>query len=69
MYINPYLEDRLASQRINEALCVAKLDCLLRAARHSSKNRPRHFPIDLFLVPLMLILAPIHLGIDFLRRQ
>jgi hypothetical protein len=69
MYINPHLEDRLADQRIQEALCVAKQDCLLRARSHSSRTQQRSFPFGLFLLPLVLILAPFQLGVYLMRRH
>lgn len=69
MYINPYLEHKLAEQRINEALCVAKQDCLLKAGSHSSKRFQRSFPFGLLLLPLMLIMAPFQWGIYLVRRH
>ena len=69
MYINPYLEDRLADQRIKEVLCVVKQDCLLRAGGSSSGAQKWSFPFGLFLLPLMIIMAPFQLGIYLVRRH
>jgi hypothetical protein len=69
MYINPYLEDRLADYRIKEALCVAKLDCLLKAGGSSPRAQKGSFPFGLFLLPLMIIMAPFQLGIYLVRRH
>ena len=68
MYINPYLEVRLAHQRIEEALCVAKLDCLLKNNRATLENNPRRFPGGLLSLPLMIIMAPFYWGVNLVRK-
>jgi len=69
MYINPYLEDKLAEQRIQEALCIAKLDCLLQGARPQIKNHQHRFPRGFLALPLMIIMAPYHLGMYLAKKM
>jgi hypothetical protein len=69
MFINPYLEDKLAHQRIQEALCVAKLDCLLQTARAQIKNRHHLFPLGILSLPFMIIMAPFRLGMYLARKM
>jgi hypothetical protein len=68
MYINPYLEVRLANQRIQEALCVAKLDCMLKGARVTLNDHQRHSPRDFLSLPLMVIMAPFYWGANLIRK-
>lgn len=68
MYINPYLEAKLADKRIQEALCVAKLECLFGGDQYfSGRNRRRSF-IGFLSLPLLILMAPFHLGSNILRR-
>ena len=62
MFMNPYLEYRLSDQRIHEALCVAKLDCLLKRGRKNSLNHGNRLSWMFFALPLLVIMAPIQLG-------
>jgi hypothetical protein len=68
MYINPDLEVRLAHQRIEEALDVAKLDCLLKGARVTLGNNQRRFPGGLLSLPLLIIMAPFYWGVHLVRK-
>ena len=69
MYINPYLENRLADHRIKEALSVAKTDYLLRGGKFLSRRKRMALPIGLFLLPLMAIRATFELGLQLVRRH
>ena len=69
MVLNPYLENRLADQRIHEALCVAKLDCQLPSHFKKAQKPGWSFPVGLFLLPLMVITLPFQMSILLFKRH
>jgi len=69
MIFNPYLEKRLADQRIREALCVAKLDCQLRSQFKKAQKPGWSFPVGLFLLPLMILMLPFQMGVLLFKRH
>ncbi len=68
MLINPFLEARFAHERIHEALCVAKLDCLLGGDQYFSRRKPRKSISGVLSLPLLILMAPFHLGLYILRK-
>ena len=68
MFMNPYLESQLSDQRIHEALCVAKLDCLLRRRKENSVHHRKRYALGFLALPLLLIMAPIHLGMRLAKK-
>ena len=69
MYINPYLHKRLADQQIREALCVAKLDCLLRGQFKEAKRQDLKFPVAVILLPVMILIHPFQAGFKLLKSH
>lgn len=69
MYINLYRQKRLADQRMQEALRVAKQDSLIRDQLKEARNVDRKFPVGIVMLPWMIIKFPFQLGLQFLKRK
>jgi hypothetical protein len=67
MVLNLYLEKRLADQRMHDALCAAKLDCLLRGQFQEAKKHSWRSPVGLVLLPLMVLVQAIQIGVGLLK--
>ena len=64
MVLNVYLEKRLADQRRHDAMCVAKLDCLLRGQFKEAREVGW---TGLVLLPLMMLTLPFHMAVALLK--
>ena len=68
MVLNIYLENRLADQRMHNAQCVAKFDCLLKGRFQEAKNLGWGSPPGVALLPLMLAWLPVQKGVELIKR-
>ena len=59
LFINPYLAQRLAEERMKDALREAEQERLIRAAKGPRKARERQSPVKLTFVSLLgLVMRP-----------
>jgi hypothetical protein len=69
MFLNLYLEKRLADQRMHDDRCVAKRDRLLRGRFEESKQHGWSFLLALVLLPVMMFSLPFQLAILLLKGR
>ena len=67
MFLNLHREKRLADQRRHDAMCVAKLDCLLRGQYKEATEVGWSSSERFILLPIMMIALPFYLAVSLLK--